>query len=202
MKDKKLYMIGNAHLDPVWLWQWQEGFQEAKATFRSALDRMKESEDFIFTSSSAAMYEWIENNDPAMFEEIRQRVREGRWHIVGGWWIQPDCNIPGGESFVRQGLYGQRYFKEKLGVTAKVGYNVDSFGHHGMLPQILKKAAWIITFSCVRCRTRRDCRDGCSGGNPTTARGCSPSASCSSICPGARSWTIMSGGRSASFASR
>ncbi|MGG4032678.1 glycoside hydrolase family 38 C-terminal domain-containing protein [Paenibacillus cisolokensis] len=140
MKDKKLYMIGNAHLDPVWLWQWQEGFQEAKATFRSALDRMKESEDFIFTSSSAAMYEWIENNDPAMFEEIRQRVREGRWHIVGGWWIQPDCNIPGGESFVRQGLYGQRYFKEKLGVTAKVGYNVDSFGHHGMLPQILKKS--------------------------------------------------------------
>lgn len=95
MKDKKLYMIGNAHLDPVWLWQWQEGFQEAKATFRSALDRMKESEDFIFTSSSAAMYEWIENNEPAMFEEIRARVKEGRWNIVGGWWIQPDCNIPG-----------------------------------------------------------------------------------------------------------
>ncbi|HZG87084.1 alpha-mannosidase [Paenibacillus sp.] len=140
MKRKKLHMIGNAHLDPVWLWQWQEGFQEAKATFRSALDRMKESEDFLFTSSSAAMYEWVENNDPKMFEEIRQRVREGRWHIVGGWWIQPDCNIPGGESFVRQGLYGQRYFKEKFGVTAKVGYNVDSFGHAGSLPQILKKS--------------------------------------------------------------
>ncbi|CAM4301816.1 alpha-mannosidase [Paenibacillus endophyticus] len=140
MKDKKLYMIGNAHLDPVWLWQWQEGFQEAKATFRSALDRMKESEEFIFTSSSAAMYEWIENNDPNMFEEIRQRVKENRWNIVGGWWIQPDCNIPSGESFVRQGLYGQRYFKEKFGVIAKVGYNVDSFGHNGMLPQILKKS--------------------------------------------------------------
>jgi alpha-mannosidase len=140
MKDKKMYMIGNAHLDPVWLWQWQEGFQEAKATFRSALDRMNESDDFIFTSSSAAIYEWIENNDPGMFEEIRRRVAEGRWNIVGGWWIQPDCNIPSGESFVRQGLYGQRYFKEKLGVTAKVGYNVDSFGHNGMLPQILKKS--------------------------------------------------------------
>ncbi|MBD2868794.1 alpha-mannosidase [Paenibacillus arenilitoris] len=140
MKDKQLYMIGNAHLDPVWLWQWQEGFQETKATFRSALDRMSESDDFIFTSSSAAMYEWVENNDPAMFEEIKQRVKEGRWHIVGGWWIQPDCNIPSGESFVRQGLYGQRYFKEKLGVTAKVGYNVDSFGHNSMLPQILKKS--------------------------------------------------------------
>ncbi|WP_028611362.1 alpha-mannosidase [Paenibacillus harenae] len=140
MKNKKLHMIGNAHLDPVWLWQWQEGFQETKATFRSALDRMKESDDFRFTSSSAANYEWVENNDAGMFEEIKQRIKEGRWQIVGGWWIQPDCNIPGGESFVRQGLYGQRYFKEKFGVTAKVGYNVDSFGHHGMLPQILKKS--------------------------------------------------------------
>lgn len=140
MKNKKLHMIGNAHLDPVWLWQWQEGFQETKSTFRSALDRMNESEDFIFTSSSAANYEWVENNDPDMFQEIKRRIQEGRWHIVGGWWIQPDCNIPGGESFVRQGLYGQRYFKEKFGVTAKVGYNVDSFGHNGMLPQILRKS--------------------------------------------------------------
>jgi len=133
-------MIGNAHLDPVWLWQWQEGYQEVKATFRSALDRMKEYDDFFFTSSSAAYYEWVEENEPAMFEEIRERVKEGRWVIVGGWWIQPDCNAPGGESYVRQGLYGQRYFQEKLGVTAQTGYNVDSFGHNGMLPQILKKS--------------------------------------------------------------
>lgn len=140
MKDKKLHMIGNAHLDSVWLWQWQEGFQETKATFRSALDRMKEDDEFLFTSSSAANYEWIENNEPEMFAEIKQRIAEGRWEIVGGWWVQPDCNLPGGESFVRQGLYGQRYFKEKFGVTAKVGYNVDSFGHHAMLPQILKKS--------------------------------------------------------------
>ncbi|MGH2542767.1 MAG: alpha-mannosidase, partial [Ardenticatenaceae bacterium] len=91
-------------------------------------------------SSSAAFYEWVEESDPAMFEEIKQRVAEGRWEIVGGWWIQPDCNIPGGESFVRQGLYGQHYFKVKFGVTATVGYNVDSFGHHGMLPQILLKS--------------------------------------------------------------
>ncbi|MBO9606640.1 MAG: alpha-mannosidase [Paenibacillaceae bacterium] len=140
MANKKLHMIGNAHLDPVWLWQWQEGFQEVKATFRSALDRMNEFDDFLFTSSSAVYYEWVENNDPAMFEEIRRRIREGRWEIVGGWWIQPDCNIPSGESFVRQGLYAQRYFKEKFGVTAKVGYNVDSFGHFGMMPQILKKS--------------------------------------------------------------
>jgi alpha-mannosidase len=134
-----LHMIGNAHLDPVWLWQWPEGLQEAKATFRSALDRLNESPDFVFTSSSAAIYEWVEENAPDLFAEITQRVAEGRWQIAGGWWIQPDCNLPGGESFVRQGLYGQRYFWEKLGVTATVGYNVDSFGHHGMLPQILAK---------------------------------------------------------------
>ena len=139
-KDKKLYMIGNAHIDPVWLWRWQEGFQEVKATFRSALDRMKEYEEFVFTGSSAAFYEWVEENDPAMFAEIRERVKEGRWVIVGGWWIQPDCNAPSGEGFVRQGLYGQKYFEEKFGVKAVCGYNVDSFGHNGSLPQILKKS--------------------------------------------------------------
>lgn len=139
-KTGKLHMIGNAHIDPVWLWQWQEGVHEVKASFRSALDRMNEYDDFVFVSSSAQFYEWVEQSDPAMFAEIQQRVKEGRWQIVGGWWIQPDCNIPGGESFVRHGLYGQRYFKEKFGVMAKVGYNVDSFGHHGMLPQILKKS--------------------------------------------------------------
>jgi alpha-mannosidase len=140
VKNKKLHMIGNAHIDPVWLWQWQEGFHEVKASFRSALDHMNEYDDFAFVSSSAAFYEWVEKSDPQMFQEIKQRVAEGRWQIVGGWWIQPDCNIPGGESFVRHGLYGQRYFKEKFGITARVGYNVDSFGHNGMLPQILKKS--------------------------------------------------------------
>lgn len=140
MKALTLHMIGNAHLDPVWLWQWQEGFQAAKSTFQSALDRMDENPEFVFTSSSAAIYEWIEQNDPAMFVAIRQRIAEGRWRIEGGWWIQPDCNIPSGESFVRQGLYGQRYFRDKFGVTATVGYNVDSFGHHAMLPQILAKS--------------------------------------------------------------
>ena len=140
MRAPALHLIGNAHLDPVWLWPWQEGFQEAKATLRSALDRLREYPDFVFTSSSAAIYAWIEENAPDMFAEIQQAVREGRWIIVGGWWIQPDCNLPSGESFVRQALHGQRYFREKFGVTAAVGYNVDSFGHAATLPQILKKS--------------------------------------------------------------
>lgn len=135
-----LHMIGNAHIDPVWLWTWQEGFHEVLASFRSALDRLSEYDDFLFVSSSAVFYEWVEKSDPKMFEEIRARIEEGRWEVVGGWWLQPDCNLPSGESFVRQVLYGQRYFKEKFGVTASVGYNVDSFGHHGTLPQLLQKS--------------------------------------------------------------
>lgn len=137
---KKIYMIGNAHLDPVWMWQWQEGCAEAKATFRSALDRMKEFPDFKFTCAAAVTYSWIEDICPDMFEEIKQRAAEGRWIVAGGWWVQPDCNQPSGESFVRHALYSQRFFLEKLGVTAKVGYNVDSFGHNQSIPQFLKKS--------------------------------------------------------------
>ena len=137
---KKLYLIGNAHLDPVWMWRWQEGFAEIKATFKSALDRMNEFDDFKFTSACACYYQWVEKNAPDMFDEICRRVKEGRWEIAGGWYIQPDCNIPSGESFARQGLYSQRYFREKFGKIAKTGYNVDSFGHNGNLPQILKKS--------------------------------------------------------------
>jgi alpha-mannosidase len=137
---KKLHMVGNAHIDPVWLWTWQEGFQEIKATFRSALDRLNETDDLLFTASSAAFYAWVEENEPAMFAEIRARVAEGRWCLAGGWWIEPDCNLPAGESFVRQGLYGQRYFRRAFGRTARVGYNPDAFGHAATLPQILKKS--------------------------------------------------------------
>lgn len=137
---KTMHMIGNAHLDPVWLWNWREGFQENKATLKSALDRMDEFDDFIFTSSSAQFYEWVEENAPELFERIKQRVQEGRWVICGGWWIQPDCNLPCGESFARQALLAQNYFYEKFGITATTGYCVDSFGHNAMLPQILKKS--------------------------------------------------------------
>lgn len=135
-----LHAIGHAHLDPAWLWRWPEGFEAARATFRSALDRMKEYPGFVFTASSAAVYEWIEGCDAAMFDEIRERVDEGRWYPAGGWWMEPDLNLPCGESLVRQALYGQRYFRGKLGVTCRVGLNPDSFGHNAMLPQILAKS--------------------------------------------------------------
>lgn len=137
---KKVHLIGNAHIDPVWLWQWQEGFAEIKATFCSALDRMKEFPHFRFTSACGAYYMWIEKSDLEMFAEIQARVKEGRWCLVGGWFIQPDCNIPCGESFARHALITQRYFLDRFGKIAETGYNVDSFGHNGNLPQILSQS--------------------------------------------------------------
>lgn len=140
MAKQKVFMIGNAHLDPAWVWSWQEGSCEAKATIRSALDRMKEFPDFKFVCSSSSVYQWIEDFDPEMFGEVKARIQEGRFIIVGGWKVQPDCNLPGGENFARMSLYSQRYFYENFGKTAQVGYNVDSFGHNAMMPQILRKS--------------------------------------------------------------
>jgi alpha-mannosidase len=134
----KLYMIGNAHIDIPWLWPWPESMSMGLSTFRAALDRMNEFPDFKFTASSAQLYEWAASADPNLIAEIRRRVAEGRWDVVGGWWIEPDVNIPNGESLIRQGLYGQRLFRQLLGQMAQVGYNPDSFGHPGTLPQILK----------------------------------------------------------------
>lgn len=140
MEKQQLYMIGNSHIDPVWFWEWEEGMQEVKATFLSALDRMHEFKDYKFTSTSTAFFKWIEKQIPDLFEEIRQRVFEGRWEITGGWFIEPDCLLPCGEAFARHGLYGQRYLKKRFGTICRIGSNVDSFGHSGNLPQILKKS--------------------------------------------------------------
>ncbi len=134
---RTVHMVGNAHLDAVWLWPWQEGYQEARATFRSALDRMDEYPDFVFTCDQVVLLSWVEEQDPALFARIVEREREGRWVNAGGWWVEPDCNMPTGESFARQGLYGQRFLLSRFGRAARVGMNVDPFGHNAMLPQVL-----------------------------------------------------------------
>src|SRR5579871_882421 len=105
-----LHMIGNAHLDPVWLWRWTEGCAEAIGTCWSAIDRLDEGAEFVFTRGEAQIYAWIEDLDPPLFARIAEFVAQGRWIVVNGWWIQPDCNLPSGESFIRQELYGKRYF--------------------------------------------------------------------------------------------
>ena len=131
-------LIGNAHIDAAWLWPWAEAMGVVLSTFRSALDRMKSIPGFTFTASSAQFYQWVAENDSQMLAEIRGRIAEGRWGLVGGWWVEPDVNMPNGESLARQGLYGQRLFQRLFERKAKVAYNPDSFGHTGTLPQILK----------------------------------------------------------------
>jgi alpha-mannosidase len=131
------HMIGHAHIDPVWLWPWTEGLSVVHSTFRSNLDRLKETPEACFVSSSVQFYQWVADNDPDMLAEIRKRVAEGKWNAVGGWWVEPDVNIPSGEALVRQGLYGQLTLLKLLGRKATVAFNPDSFGHTGTLPQII-----------------------------------------------------------------
>lgn len=133
-----IYCIGNTHFDPVWLWTWDEALSSIRATFRSALDRMKEYPDYTYSFCTPATFEMIEKIDPELFSEIRERVKEGRWDLSEGWWLQPDCCSALGESYARQGLYGQRYLDEKFGKQTKVMYNIDSFGHSDFLPQYLR----------------------------------------------------------------
>ena len=135
-----VHLVANAHLDPVWQWRWEEGAHEAIATFRTAVQLLEEYPEFIFVHNEAVLYEWIEQFDPELFEDIRRLVGEGRWHISGGWYLQPDCNLAGGESYVRHALVGKAYFREKFGVDVRVAYNLDAFGHNGGFPQILKKS--------------------------------------------------------------
>jgi alpha-mannosidase len=135
-----LHMIGNAHIDPVWLWRWQEGYQEVRATFQSAIERMEEYPEFVFTCDSVCYLQWIEESDPELFEQIRARIADGHLQVIGGWWIEPDCNIPSGESYVRQALYGQRYLQDVFGITATTGSNLDPFGHNAAIPQLLRKS--------------------------------------------------------------
>ncbi len=138
---KELHLICNAHLDPVWQWDWNEGAAAALATFYSACE-LADEYDYIFCHNEALLYEYIEEYDPALFTRIQALVKAGKWHIMGGWYIQPDCNVPGGEGFVRQMETGLKYFKEKFDYRPTVAVNFDSFGHTQGLVQILKKCGF------------------------------------------------------------
>jgi alpha-mannosidase len=137
-----VHLICNAHLDPVWQWRWEEGASEALATFRNAVDILDEHPGLIFCHNEAILYQWAERYNPALFQEIQRLVRAGRWAITGGWFIQPDVNLPGTESLIRQIAEGRRYFEDKFGARPRVAYNFDSFGHSAGLPQILRLAGY------------------------------------------------------------
>lgn len=136
---KRFYLICNAHIDPVWQWQWEEGAGVAVTTFSAAADFLEdpEFEGFIFNHNEALLYQWVEEYAPDLFIRIQKLVKRGKWHIMGGWFLQPDCNMPSGESIARQILEGRRYFREKFGVEPVDAVNFDSFGHSRGLVQIL-----------------------------------------------------------------
>ena len=136
---KEIYLICNAHIDPVWLWQKEEGMAEAVSTFRIAADFCEEFDGFVFNHNEALLYEWVEEYEPELFNRIQRLVKEGKWNIIGGWYVQPDCNMPCGESIYRQIERGKRYFKEKFHKEPTTAINFDSFGHARGLVQILVK---------------------------------------------------------------
>jgi len=140
MKQFTIRAIGNSHIDMAWLWPWTETVEVVRNTFQSVLDLMREYPDFKFTMSSARTYEWMQEKYPDLFQQIQQRVKEGRWEVVGGMWVEPDLNMPAGESLVRQILVGKRYFQKNFGVDIQIGWNPDSFGYNWQLPQIYKKS--------------------------------------------------------------
>ena len=142
MTTQKCFLVCNAHLDPVWLWPWEEGLAEAISTFRVAADFIDDHPEFVFNHNEALLYEWVERNDPELFARIQRQVRGGRWHIAGGSYLQPDLIAASGESLIRQFLIGKRYFAAKFGVEPRVAYNFDSFGHPQGLIQILARCGF------------------------------------------------------------
>jgi len=131
---------GNAHIDAAWLWPWTETVDVVKRTFSTALQLMDEYPDYTYTQSAAAYYEWMADKYPDINAQIKKRIQEGRWEVVGGMWVEPDLNMPGGESLVRQILVAKRWFRQQYGVDVRIGWNPDSFGYSWQLPQIYKKS--------------------------------------------------------------
>jgi len=140
-------LTGHAHLDLAWLWPVEETRRKARRTFASVLGLMDRYADFTFNQSSAQLYEWVEEDAPDLFERVKERVAEGRWEPVGGAWVEPDCQIPSGESFVRQLFYGQRYFENTFGRRSPVAWFPDTFGYSPGLPQLLRGAGMVGFFT-------------------------------------------------------
>jgi alpha-mannosidase len=136
----RIALTGHAHIDLAWLWPYDETRRKLRRTFHTALGLLARSPDFVFNQSTAHYYAEIEQDDPALFAAIRERVAEGRWEPIGGMWVEPDTNMPTGESLARQLLYGQRYFERTFGSRPRVCWLPDCFGFSPALPQLLAQA--------------------------------------------------------------
>jgi alpha-mannosidase len=140
LQHADIHLTGNAHIDAAWLWPWTETVEVVRQTFGTALQLMNEYPKYTYTQSAAAYDEWMEQKYPSEFDQIKQRVKDGRWEMVGGMWVEPDLNMPDGESQVRQLLIGKQYFQSRFGVDVRIGWNPDSFGYNWQLPQIYKRS--------------------------------------------------------------
>jgi len=140
MQTGTWHLTGNSHIDAAWLWPWTETVDVVKRTFGTALQLMYEYPQYTYTQSAAQYNEWLAQKYPDMNAEIKRRIEEGRWEVVGGMWVEPDLNLPDGESLVRQLLVGKRWYKQAYGVDVRIGWNPDSFGYTWQLPQIYKKS--------------------------------------------------------------
>jgi alpha-mannosidase len=140
LRRTTLHLTGNSHIDAAWLWPWTETVETVRRTFSTALQLMNEYPDYTFTQSAAQYNAWMAAKYPQMNEQIKRRIKEGRWEIVGGMWVEPDLNMPDGESQVRSLLVGKRWFQKAYGVDVRIGWNPDSFGYTWQLPQIYKKS--------------------------------------------------------------
>ena len=139
MNPLTVHVVFHAHLDPVWMWPWTAGLDEALGTARSACDRLDESPRLFYTQGEAWTLQMAEKADPGLFGRIRKHVEAGRWEIVNGWWVQPDCNFPTADGLRRQIEVGQKWVWEKFRVKTRCGFNPDSFGHCAILPEILRE---------------------------------------------------------------
>jgi alpha-mannosidase len=143
----KVWLTGHAHLDLAWLWPLEETRRKARRTFLTVTGLMDRYPEFHFNQSSAQSYAWIEEDDPVLFARIQTYVAEGRWEVIGGMWVEPDGNLPAGESWVRQLLFGQRFFQSRFGQRSRVAWLPDSFGFTGNLPQLLRSAGLTFFFT-------------------------------------------------------
>ena len=140
MEQATLHLTGNSHIDAAWLWPWTETVDTVKNTFSTALQLMNEYPAYTYTQSAAAYNDWMARDYPEIDAQIKKRIKEGRWEVVGGMWVEPDLNMPDGESTARSLLIGKRWYEQHYGVDVRIGWNPDSFGYNWQLPQIYKKS--------------------------------------------------------------
>lgn len=129
----------NAHIDPVWLWPLHAGLDVILNTCYSVCNLLDRHDDLIFTRGEAWVYRQIERIDPVLYARIASHIAAGRWELVGGWWVQPDCNLPSGAGMAKQIEIGKSEFLNRFAQFPEIGWNVDSFGHAASLPTLMKR---------------------------------------------------------------